>query len=409
MKRWCIGIACCLGGYLGAQNLVPNPSFETLSSVPTTYGQITRATPWYSAYGSSDLFHPSQSASSIGIPTNYFGTQAPHSGSIYAGIASSQTNSYHEYIGIQLISPLTVGQAYYCEAYVSAGEGSYRLGTNNFGFKFSASPLMGGAGDPPINTTPEVNWTPVISDYTNWVQISGTFTATAASAYLTLGRFYSVASTTWAPLGTSGSINSQYWFIDDVVVQPAVPFAMPGHTFTARPLTAHTVGVEWEFDEVEGIKEFTLRRSVDGGTTWREVAGIPASSNVLRYAHTDRPHAWGQEVRYMLRQVHDDGSVAYSEVVKVTLPMPTLEESLALSPNPLHVGDPCVAVMAAGAAGSVQWTLYDLWGRTVARGEAVTVYGKVEIALETGALSPGTYLFRAIAGTQVAAHKLVVR
>jgi hypothetical protein len=409
MKRYCfVLLAVLVSGYVTAQNLVPNPSFETMSSVPTTFGQMANATGWYNANGSCDLFHTSGGSGSVGIPANYFGNQTARTGSAYAGIAASNSNSYHEYMGVTLTSPLTIGQLYYCEAYVSAGEGPYRYGTNNFGFRFSTGALMGSAGDPPISGGAQVNWATPITNYTGWVQVSGTFTATAANTHLTLGNFYSVAATTWSLLGTAGSINSQYWFIEDVVVQPSVPFDMPAHTFTARPMSTTLVGLDWEFGNVDGFREFSLQRSVDDGDTWEQFARIPASQGVLRYNFIDRPDVWGQEIQYTLRKVAEDGAVAYSEVRRVTLDFPMLEQSISLGPNPVQRGDVCGLGFAAEGATNVEWMILDLSGKVITQGEAQVDNGQGQVLLETASLAPGTYMVRVISGNQVATRKLAV-
>jgi hypothetical protein len=408
MKRYWLLFAALVWGYVNAQNLVPNSSFETMSAIPTTYGQMGNATAWYNANGSCDLFHTSAGASSVGIPANYFGTQTARTGNAYAGIAASNTNSYHEFMGVTLTSPLTVGQLYYCEAWVSAGEGPYRYGTNNFGFRFSTGALMGGAGDPPISGGATVNWATPITNYTGWVQVSGTFTATTAHTHLTLGNFYSVAATTWSLLGTAGAINSQYWFIEDVVVQPSVPFDMPAHTFTAQAKSTLQVGLDWEFMNVDGFREFTLQRSVDGGETWEQFARVPVSEGVLKYSYNDQPGVWGQEILYKLRKVNEDGSVAYSETRSVVLDYPSLEQSISIGPNPVEAGEICGLRFAAEGAVGVEWMVVDLSGRMVARGEAAVENGQGEVLLETAGFAPGTYMVRVISGNQVATRKLVV-
>lgn len=407
MKTALLGILCLAATASHAQNLVNNPGFESVSSVPTTYGMIANAISWYSAYGSGDLFHPSAGSGSVGVPTNYFGTQAAHGGNNYAGIATSSTNTYHEMIGVTLSSPLTIGQTYYCEAYVSVGENAYNYGTNNFGFKFASSPITGTSADPPISGA-NVNWSSVILNYTGWTLVSGTFTATAASTHLVLGNFFSTAATTWTLHGGGGTIGSQYWFVDDVVVQLNVPLDMPAHTLSARPLGSNFVVVDWEFPVLPDTREFFLLRSLDGGTTWQDCARIPADALDATYTHTDQPMRWGEEILYRLRRVKTDGTVQLSETVTAQLPLPGLEESLHISPNPLAAGTECQARFAALQSGPVEWSLYDLAGRRLDRGRSDVAAGTVLLNVPTTALQSGSYLLRIQAGTQSATRKLIV-
>jgi hypothetical protein len=271
-----------------SQNLVPNSNFETMSSFPTTYNQISLMSNWYSPYGVADAFHTS-AGSSVGIPTNYYGTQSAHSGNGYVGIANSYSNSYHEYLEVALTSPLVVGQDYYCEAYVSPGEGNYKYGTNNFGFRFTVGALTGAAGNPPIGGPVDVNWTSTILDYTNWIKISGVFTATTASTHLTIGNFFSSSATTWTLLGTSGSISSQYWYIDDVTVQPVSSLALPGISLSAGILNNSSVSLQWDLDGSANAGEYSLERSIDGGISWTEITKVFVAESLVPGSYIDKP------------------------------------------------------------------------------------------------------------------------
>jgi hypothetical protein len=407
MEKIVLGLFVLFVCPLAAQNLVTNPSFETVTSIPSSDGQVFLATGWYSAYGTCDLFHPSASSTNVTVPTNYFGVQAARTGTKYAGIATSSTNAYHEIAGVVLTTPLTIGQSYYVEAYVSVGESQYQFGTNNFGFKVASSAITGTGANPPISS-PTVNWTSVLLDYTNWVQVSGTFTATAASTYLLLGNFFSTAATTWTLHGGGGFLSSQYWYIDDVLLQPSTVFAMPGHTFGARPLGSNLVVIDWEFPDLADTREFNLLRSFDGGGSWHDCMRTQAEAQQHRYTHTDRPMRWGEEMLYRLRRVKSDGSVDFSETVSAILPLPTLDESLSLSPSPLQVGQEGFATFATTVAGDAAWSLFDMAGRQLDKGKTPVESGTTQIALPTTALLPGTYLLRLQVDGQTATRKLVV-
>ncbi len=73
------------------QNLVPNHSFETITSCPNGLSQIYKSPPWFitanSFNNSPDLFNQCDSSSSViscGVPQNYFGFQQANSGIGYA-------------------------------------------------------------------------------------------------------------------------------------------------------------------------------------------------------------------------------------------------------------------------------------------------------------------------------------
>ena len=406
MKRFlliCCGIATSV---LFAQNLVPNPSFETMTSIPSSYGQITNATPWYSNYGSSDLFHTASATASI--PTNYFGTQAARTGNAYAGIAISSTNTYHEYIGVPLISPMVANQAYYCEAYISAGEGGYHYATDNFGFKFTVGAAPASGGNPPISG-PSVNWPFVVLDYTNWVQISWTYTPTIAYNHLSIGNFFATTATTWTLIPASGSVNSMYWFIEDVVVQPSTVFAIGVNKIFAHPLGMEKIAIEWELPADNDIADFDLMRSDDNGDSWRKIDDISTSNGVLKYSSVDQPKIWDQELQYRLRQVSHDGTVTYSEIATATLAFPTLDVSLSIAPNPIGVGANGVISFVMKNEGEVNWEIYDLNGQRVAKGNEFRSVGNANVTLPSAEFAAGNYFLKFVAGNEAVVRRFVVR
>jgi hypothetical protein len=390
-----------------AQNMVPNPSFETFSSAPTTFGLIANASPWGSAYGTCDLFHTSAATASVGIPTNYFGSQATHSGNAYAGIAWSNTNSYHEYLRVPLTGPLTIGQAYYCEAYVSAGEGAYRYGTNNFGFLLTTTAMSGGAGDPPISSVPQVNWTTPITDYTNWTLVSGTFVATAAAQHLTLGSFNSVASTTWVLLGTSGSINSMYWYIDDVVVQPTTVLPLQLSSLSLYPAPKGGVQVNWTVNPGDASL-FAVERSIDGGEHWVLAGQWPAKGQAS-FETIDNPMVYQTTLLYRIKQVDADGTVTRSQPKSILLEAPSLESSLALAPNPIAAGEESWVSWASNMAGITHLTLTNLLGKVEWEVTFESEAGFHQVALPTGELPQGTHLLIVESGGERVVRKWILQ
>lgn len=97
-------------------NLVPNPSFELYDTCPSATSPISFATGWESYTDSPDYFN---SCSSIGtgynVPSTGFGYQMAYDGNAYGGIAlyGVNTTPVREYFGIQLLSPLVIGQKYF--------------------------------------------------------------------------------------------------------------------------------------------------------------------------------------------------------------------------------------------------------------------------------------------------------
>ncbi len=208
---------------LAQGNLVPNFSFEDTVSCPFATDDIDAASGWYNASGSPDYFHPC--ANSItpqnGVPQNTAGFQYPYNGEAYAGVITYATSSpnVREYIGILLHQPLAIGTEYFVSAFISKGDASSvawnnDCATNNFGYRFSTSKYdeFVFTFAQPDNFS-QIHSDDVITDSTNWVQISGSFIADSAYTYLRIGNFYDNSNTNITPC-----TGDAYYYVDAVCV-----------------------------------------------------------------------------------------------------------------------------------------------------------------------------------------------
>ncbi|MBN8565998.1 MAG: T9SS type A sorting domain-containing protein [Flavobacteriales bacterium] len=206
-----------------AQNLVPNPSFETYTLCPNAQTQISRVSQWNrppNSTGTPDYFN-NCTIGTVGIPNNVYGTQQPFEGNAYVGIGTyyqtlSSTNN-REYIQTQLTSPLVAGQAYQVSFYVSLSENP-GLATNNMGAIFTVNQLTGNGNNQPINATPQILDQNIITDTTGWTQVSGIYFANGNEQYLTIGNFFDNAQTQTQVTGGSWGSYSSLYYIDNVSV-----------------------------------------------------------------------------------------------------------------------------------------------------------------------------------------------
>jgi gliding motility-associated-like protein len=217
-----------------AQNLVLNPSFETVNtgnlkcswylSNPEMTAAISN---WdMPTDGSTDIFHTSLSTTCFCSPfstdPSAVGSQAPRTGSSMTALftyGSGGCTPYREYIQGQLSTALVAGTTYKIEMYVSLADYSNRA-ANNIGVKFLTSRVYTGSMCV-WSTTPDVNYTgPFITDKVGWTKISFCYTPTASNLlYFAIGNFYNDASTpTSAVAGSSGATR---YFLDDVSITPA--------------------------------------------------------------------------------------------------------------------------------------------------------------------------------------------
>ncbi len=214
--------------FIIGQNLVPNHSFETITSCPNGLAQIHKSLPWFipanSFNNSPDLFNQCDSSSfvlSAGVPQNYFGFQQANSGNGYAGIICYGTmlgQDIREYVQIQLTSPLIAGESYEIEMYVSPSE-NYNLAVNRIGMHISIGSISG-IGNWLLPFVPQINPSGMLlSDTASWTLISGTYIANGGEDHITVGNFYDDLNT------YIGILNQDiipqpiaYYYIDDISV-----------------------------------------------------------------------------------------------------------------------------------------------------------------------------------------------
>jgi hypothetical protein len=230
-KLFLVSCFLCLISQMEAQNLVPNRGFDTISQCPGDVSFIYLAQPWFQPNiymgnttnsSSSDLYDTCASASTVGVPLNQLGNQAPRTGRGYAGImVYVDTTNYREYIEAPLISTLIANRHYCVQYYVSLADVSYNA-ISDMGAYFSRDSLLSPIYSPAIDSiTPQIEnlTTNMLSDKINWMVVSGSFIANGGEKFITIGNFHKPANTNAQPV-SGGSIypGMAYYYIDDVSV-----------------------------------------------------------------------------------------------------------------------------------------------------------------------------------------------
>lgn len=228
LKRLFLSLFIICAVAVKAQNLVPNFSFEQYSTCPNAQDQIQYATGWskYSIPASTpDYYNACAPATSMSVPKSSFNNQAAHRNcSAYAGLITwGASGNDREYIGIQLSSPLIIGQKYFLSFYTVmtesyAGGNYFGMPSNNIGLRLSTVPYSS-SNPAPINNFAHLNSSAVISDSVNWTRVSGSIIADSAYQYVMLGNFFDDANTTTIPYICGSCLNVQsYYIYDDVCV-----------------------------------------------------------------------------------------------------------------------------------------------------------------------------------------------
>ncbi|UKN01267.1 PKD domain-containing protein [Paracrocinitomix mangrovi] len=220
-----------------AQNLVLNPSFETVNtgalqcSWYTSQAQFNNAISNWTCPtgGSTDIFNTALATTCYCSPfsTNAAnpGQQAPHSGNGYVNIVTYGNGGctpWREYVQGTLSTPLVAGNTYEVSFWVSLAD-KMSVGTNNIGVKFEVGAYNQGSNCP-YYTTPELNYTgPIILDKANWTQITFCYTPTVSGQdHFIIGNFFNDGATATAAAGGVTTGNTIRYYVDDVVIQELV-------------------------------------------------------------------------------------------------------------------------------------------------------------------------------------------
>lgn len=210
-------------------NILPNPSFETYTSCPTSFGQLNLAPPWDTPNtGTSDYFNACVTGwppfPVPGVPLSPFGFQTARTGSGFSGlIPYSAAPDYREYLSAPLLAPLVAAQPYTITFYVNLAD-SASIAIDRIGAYFS----VGAVGPVPnyaaLPYTPQVE-SPAnvfLTNTTGWTAITGTFVAAGGENYVTIGNFHDDASTNTFNTGGSWP-GGAYYMVDDGSVELALP------------------------------------------------------------------------------------------------------------------------------------------------------------------------------------------
>lgn len=200
-----------------AQNLISNGNFEQFYHCPNNLNDIDSAKFWLNPNINTPNYFNQCSSGTATLPSTPFGYQLPHSGAAYAGIYQywSTVSNYREYIETPLDTPLIQNECYHFEMYISSADVA-KYSSHNLGVYFSDTLIQ----NVPISLfsflTPQINNAPTnYPDTSNWVLVSGDYTAHGGENYLIIGNYSSdliMDATNVNPTGYDMS----YVFIDDV-------------------------------------------------------------------------------------------------------------------------------------------------------------------------------------------------
>jgi gliding motility-associated-like protein len=256
-----------------AQNLVINPSFETITACPAGPGELDKAAPWRDPYlnlvgdtcSSSDLYNVCSPLGGfgVGVPANILGNEPANTGSGYAGIIlyegfaltgcqSLFGSGWREYVEGTLTTPLVAGETYCVSFYISLAD-NVKFATRHIGVYFSPTLVdincatVGAASHLPF--TPQLVYGgPEITITNGWQRLQWDYTAAGGEQYIIIGNFNDDAGTTYICANEPAFNPYAYYYIDDVSViedpccladvDPVPPLCIDAAPVVLVPLTS---------------------------------------------------------------------------------------------------------------------------------------------------------------------------
>ncbi|HTA63484.1 MAG TPA: gliding motility-associated C-terminal domain-containing protein [Bacteroidia bacterium] len=215
MKHILFIATCFLFCFTKAQNLVPNGSFENIQNFPPPCAlvgneTITNAVGWINPNNETpSLLNEldtikcnTDTCPFLGVPSNFGGWQYARSGKGYADIAvinygtTGAGLNNREYVQIKLIDSLRKNKTYCASLYVSLLDAYATYASSRVGCYFSQNAVSNHIQNL-ISVSPQVEnpYGNILTNYTGWTAVQGTFTATGGENYITIGNFYDDANT----------------------------------------------------------------------------------------------------------------------------------------------------------------------------------------------------------------------
>jgi gliding motility-associated-like protein len=220
-----------------AQNLVKNPSFENITSCPTSQSLINiYMNDWWGLTGGGGpIYNTCGLPYASGSPLTELGYRPPRTGNGFVSlltIGQAGFNNLREYAQGTFTSPLLKDSLYCVSYWVSRATNGIVTSTNtiyagsNGAIKsidaYINDTLLdwnNGLFNNLVGFTPQIKNNRFIIDTINWTRISGIYKAHGGEMHITIGNFNNFANTQLYTLWPGLLIRLDY-FLDDVSVTP---------------------------------------------------------------------------------------------------------------------------------------------------------------------------------------------
>lgn len=386
-----LSFAWLLLSSLAAQNLIPNPSFETRTSCPTGISQFNGyVSGWVAANTASpDYSGCGYNGNGVIMYGPYTGTSALGT---WGGAAhpSCTGTAYVEPVRIALTTNILSGQSY-TASFAARIDGVGTASANPNGcvdvgmyFYNSASPpTMPGWCCGSTNAQFRVNGASVLRG--PYTVFSANFTAAANFNMVQVGAFCNTMTSSC----TNYNGSRMYFNVDDVSVVPTVILSADALPLRGAALPAMNA-LEWEFPMDHGYHEFRLERSLDGQLF--QAIHQSGLSGPGVFQHHD-PRQGSHPHYYRLAARNADGEWNWSEVIRLSLTDIALEGRHRLVFTEDVQAETITLYMGDLEEGAYLLQVMDMQGRQVAS-HAITHSAGGNHEFSTIPYAHGTYVLR---------------
>lgn len=229
--------------------------------------------------------------------------------------------------------------------------------------------------------------------------------------------------TTLNPSGSAGLIwqdSSTFWYIFDgdnatewingnFTDENTTPLPVELSSFTGRLIDENKVALNWVTKTEVNNYGFNVERRINESewNTLGFVKGHGNSNSPKQYSFTDKDlFAGGSKFHYRLKQIDNDGSFEYSDVIEVEI-LPTKFELSQNYPNPFN---PSTTIrFSLPKETQLKINIYNMLGelvQTLAEGTYEAGYHK--ITFNASSLPSGAYIYRIESGAFVQVKKMIV-
>ena len=372
---------------LSAQiNYVPNPSFEKFDTCPYNLDNIDTAIPWDTLLAGGgggggganggELYANCGTFWYFRVPYNAQGNQLVRTGNAYSCQFLYEPQLHiREYFQVKLTQNLLISHQYCVTFYVSLCNTSL-YACDHIGAYLDNGSIQA-LNESWVIKTPQVESPPhvIMSDTLNWMKIQGSFTATGAESYLTLGNFTSDSLTDTLIMKPSlqSGIPAFYYFDDVSVIESNSKINAGNDTTLVRGDT------------------ILLGKSIEGlPVEWYDMQGnLIANSSEIEVHPTNTTN---YVVKMDLCGFVSYDTVEVKVVDKVGMERLTMnDERITVSPNPCQDK---LSVSGYQLAENTKLEVSNLLGQVVFN-QQINNSTNHQIQIDVSALSKGLYFIKA--------------